>query len=688
MSENNGIPSHSTPPGRASRPRLHSVRITQIRGDVGSDHPTGSRSELSAPQRVDSFDDVGQHGAAEEHQAGGESEKSEAPRRYGSTLSHSSTAFTDNMQIMREAIRDHRGRRFSYESAGDDTIAPPDDSAASNSPSCTEEGRGMRKEERAIKLLVKEFRAAAGWDQAAFEEFETILQYERQEDGRERLIGTKFVPEPFLSTVRRVMRALAVQTAVSFGIAAVSVAVCIGYVYLCVDAKLPPAGWAVVDIANRAIVLGTFAVYFAIIIEGPYPHLVMYRIWRTWFYYLPALAAAVGISVLSCYPELDPWRKYLLGPLWWLTSSLFAPYMSLLQVGELTKLEKRRAYAARMSFVCLMGLSISLLWWFIILPAAFHAQSDRERGWVAFQSLIVMYPFMAMATKAARNLKVGEQGNPTRSMAIVAWPTIIYLAIPRVVQARMDAFGHRLLTSLFLALIDLIGDICIPYSILLYLAVKRAVQHSVCGRPPETETRRDAPAMAEEESSSPNHIVRKRTTLASLMIIVESSKSFSRSASLNLQTALVKRVVSPRYLHSLCMTILIYSFCETVLFLFTNLMVITIRQIVYPSIVSLLEDLSLLVCLIAVESFLEAILYIIFIRWNNLPICRCQSGPGVLRTSVTVLLLNMVAMVISAMSQLLLFFARAVDRQLINGLTPSDICPHFSTPKRPVLTFA
>mmetsp|Transcript_22770 Transcript_22770/g.56197 ORF Transcript_22770/g.56197 Transcript_22770/m.56197 type:complete len:272 (+) Transcript_22770:1919-2734(+) len=101
----------------------------------------------------------------------------------------------------------------------DDAFRRPSHHAMSQSTFTEEGGPGpQRAEEVAIQAMKTEFEKAAGYP-AAFEEFESHLVYEQKtvaDDGetihlREVLVGTRFTPEPFMRSLRRVVRVVMLQ---------------------------------------------------------------------------------------------------------------------------------------------------------------------------------------------------------------------------------------------------------------------------------------------------------------------------------------------------------------------------------------------------------------------------------------------------------------------------------------------
>ncbi|CEM25616.1 unnamed protein product [Vitrella brassicaformis CCMP3155] len=283
-----------------------------------------------------------------------------------------------------------------------------------------------------------------------------------------------------------------------------------------------------------------------------------------------------------------------------------------------------------MGLVCVYALSPKY---------AAAASTDRDRFFMAVIYLTVFLPPIGLVNKLVRSLKT-------------------YILFPRMLQSEAVNLSSKLVYSVVMSLFDLIMDISSPYAILLYLRAKKLVKARCKKRTPTAHplTSIALAATKEEAVSGPpthkdndaterqhdkrndSHLLRRQSSIMSAALSLRGTKP-GLSPTGGLQSALASLEVSPRCLRSLCDQIHIWSNCELVALLFTNLTVLTAQAYAGAPWQQVVEGGIGLVLLVAIEQLFELCVLCVMMRWNNLPMLTSTREKGVLRSRILIVLM-------------------------------------------------
>ncbi|CEM39678.1 unnamed protein product [Vitrella brassicaformis CCMP3155] len=344
-----------------------------------------------------------------------------------------------------------------------------------------------------------------------------------------------------------------------------------------------------------------------------------------------------------------------------------------------------------------MALTMIIIWSVALSPRFAAASStDRDRFWMAVIYLAVFMPAIGLVNKLVRSLK---EGVPTCNSLLIALPAIVYVLFPRMLQAEAVTLNSKLFYSVLISIFDLIMDISSPYSILLYLSAQKFVK-ARCKRRTltaysfthiaVTATKAEAvsgSAMGKDnDATKTQHRKRKNSHLLRRQSSIMTTALSLAAPVGGLQSALVSLEVSPRYLRALSDQVNIWSTCELVALLFTNLAVLTAQAYAGASWEQLVEGAMGLVVLVAIEQLFELCVLCVLMRWNNLPMLSSRSEKGVLRRTILTLFLVAGSCISTWLPFFLMSLLRTVSRTVAQprGITPelesSDLaayCPHF-----------
>jgi len=320
-----------------------------------------------------------------------------------------------------------------------------------------------------------------------------------------------------------------------------------------------------------------------------------------------------------------------------------------------------------------MAFTMSIIWVAALSPRFAAASStDRDRFRMAVIYLAVFMPAIGLVNKLVRSLK---EGPPTCNSLLIALPAIVYVIFPRMLQAEAVNLRSKLFYSVLISIFDLIMDISYPYSILLYLSAKRFVKARFKRQATTaysltdiavTATKAEAvsgSAMSKDnDATETQHSKRKNSHLLRRQSSIMTTALSLAAPVGGLQSALASLEVSPRYLRALSDQVNIWSTCELVALLFTNLAVLTAQAYAGVSWEQLVEEGIGLVLLVAIEQLLELCVLCVLMRWNNLPMLSSRSEKGVLRRIMLILFLVAGTCISGWLPFFLMSLVRAVGR--------------------------
>jgi len=242
-------------------------------------------------------------------------------------------------------------------------------------------------------------------------------------------------------------------------------------------------------------------------------------------------------------------------------------------------------------------------------------------------------------------------------------------------RAEAVTLNSKLFYSVLISIFDLIMDISYPYSILLYLSAKRFVKARFKRQATTaysltdiavTATKAEAvsgSAMSKDnDATETQHSKRKNSHLLRRQSSIMTTALSLAAPVGGLQSALASLEVSPRYLRALSDQVNIWSSCELVALLFTNLTVLTAQAYAGVSWEQLVEEGIGLVLLVAIEQLLELCVLCVLMRWNNLPMLSSRSEKGVLRRIMLILFLVAGTCISGWLPFFLMSLVRAVGR--------------------------
>ncbi|CEM25765.1 unnamed protein product [Vitrella brassicaformis CCMP3155] len=125
-----------------------------------------------------------------------------------------------------------------------------------------------------------------------------------------------------------------------------------------------------------------------------------------------------------------------------------------------------------------------------------------------------------------------------------------------------------------------------------------------------------------------------------------------------------------------------YSLMESTVLVATNLAVMVGHQLwpPGPSLSIFLNEVGALMVLVLIEAAAEAFLFVVMIRWHNLPLTGSGEERGVLWNRTLVCLWATIHVSLGILTFFYTFLTKVVDSDKWAGVNvdPHDFCPHFS----------
>ncbi|CEM03293.1 unnamed protein product [Vitrella brassicaformis CCMP3155] len=570
-------------------------------------------------------------------------------------------------------------------------------------PDISEEGRPgpQRAEEMAIQAMKMEFQKAAGYP-AAFEEFESHLVYEQktvEDDGetiqlREVLVGTRFTPEPFMRSLRRVVRVVVLQVLYAFFLA-LPLVLAVPLVWKTCESNMAIA----VDYAR--IVIGCLAliILFVALVEGCRPCGMLRRIRQFLVLFVVAVVAYTTLQTLARYPQLKLFLWISLAferAVYAVMVPRFFWHVSRDMPGVV---KRRRLYTIQMTFLVYTQSVHTLLWGRLFLPKAERTTTDGERTQLAVAFLFASFLLVATVNGLCRKMR---DGPPLLNFAII-FPIIVgSLIVPRFLQAEMTALSYKIKSSLLFALYDLLGDLAVPYADMLHAKIIRMCTRIRDGRWPKGGDTAGLHGLSVTSGGSETTRTRATSTKGAALFInragsgepLRSSSEIyqsvmragrmrsttsglsSMASVVDLQSNFMDYDVKPRYLRALADQTHAYNQAESLILIFINLSLMLMEQLLSPSLPRLFERLGGLCLLVAIEMACEIVLFMVAVRLHNLPILRSEDEPGVLTFRLTTLLAAAVLITSQMMPFIALFLLRALQPSVFGEVRLGELCPH------------
>ncbi|CEL93184.1 unnamed protein product [Vitrella brassicaformis CCMP3155] len=154
------------------------------------------------------------------------------------------------------------------------------------------------------------------------------------------------------------------------------------------------------------------------------------------------------------------------------------------------------------------------------------------------------------------------------------------------------------------------------------------------------------------------------------------SRLSSMTSTLDLQSNFIAFDVKPRYLRALADQTHAYNQAESLFLVFINLSLISMEQLLSPSLPRLFERLGGLCLLVAIELACEVVLFMISVRLHNLPILRSETEPGVVKYRLVTLLFASASLICGFLPYIVLFILRALHDERYGKVTFYELCPH------------
>ncbi|CEM19454.1 unnamed protein product, partial [Vitrella brassicaformis CCMP3155] len=569
--------------------------------------------------------------------------------------------------------------------------------------------RAMLAEEKALIAEVAEFREAADYPDASYQEFETTLCYETR--GDVEVLVARFTPEPFFRTMKRPARVILRQLGFAAVMGAVWAAVYVGYWRACEDRSVT-VPWVILDLTRRLMITFCYIACFTLMVEIDL-RAAWRRFRRKWVYFLPMIYTSLGCFIafhggasalvqhaVVLYPSLP---LYL----------FISPYLFFRSCGKDIKTVKRpQVYALQMTSIWAVCVSFSLVFNYLYLPLAIVATTDGERTRVAFTVLVSGWPFVALVASIARQVKDGPVSHTIPTISFIVFSCLL---LPRMLQARMDTLQVQILNSLMFGVSGFFTDMAIPFSPILGMAARRRLMQTIgpywrtgnkgkrppdqCGgfggtHPPKRQSSPSGDTMATKTASNDTTVDKREqrltrpTSSLSTMISFTSvdrlrtalNRSSVRSLStfLDVQTTFVAHHASPRLLRCISDQLHVYNLAELTTLVFTHLSFTWVDQVLHPSAQRLAERLGGILVLVAIEATLEWNLLLFLVRVTNLPLLSREKGSNAVAKRLWgfVSASNMVWL--GTFVYFALFLLVAIDPQRYGKMEPHEFCPHYT----------
>ncbi|CEM39144.1 unnamed protein product [Vitrella brassicaformis CCMP3155] len=288
--------------------------------------------------------------------------------------------------------------------------------------------RGEREQELAIAAVEREFHDAAGYN-AAYQEFETRMRYEEAEgpDGLmvDVLVGAEFHPEP------------------------------------------ESTDWGIFWLICTLMVEG---------VGGDCLYRCRRRLRKSCPVVFPLLVFTLLTSVSHHVHLSSIVQNAFLGPALYICIGAVTPYLFYRQAADdmnMSSVREKRIYALQATLTWFMPLITMTIWLTLFLPLATKAQSDARRTKIAFIALIVGRPLIGIATGTARFI---AHGPPTRTAPLIFTSAMLYISVPRLIQARMESVEAKVVNSLIFATFDFLTDLFLPYGDIIKTTLWRHIK--------------------------------------------------------------------------------------------------------------------------------------------------------------------------------------------------------------------
>ncbi|CEM01615.1 unnamed protein product [Vitrella brassicaformis CCMP3155] len=364
----------------------------------------------------------------------------------------------------------------------DDAFRRPSHHAMSQSTFTEEGGPGpQRAEEVAIQAMKTEFEKAAGYP-AAFEEFESHLVYEQKtvaDDGetihlREVLVGTRFTPEPFMRSLRRVVCLVLLQVLYASVLALSMIPMPLALWRTCEsEAK---ALQIMLDYVRTFIGSSSIIVWYLAMIEGHRLERLFRRLQRTWHHFVLFPVCYFAFNALYLEHRLRPYALIFLS-LGHVGLGILTPLGFFWQATrDMPNVVKRRwLYVLQMMFILSVSVVGQFFWVGIFLPRGERAATDTARARVAFTCLLACWPLVAVVNGSMRKMK---DGPPLYNYSVIYYLCLGSLVVPRLLQAKMVNLSSKIISSFLFALYDLLGDLAVPYADMLHAKIIRILKRT------------------------------------------------------------------------------------------------------------------------------------------------------------------------------------------------------------------
>ncbi|CEM23143.1 unnamed protein product [Vitrella brassicaformis CCMP3155] len=291
------------------------------------------------------------------------------------------------------------------------------------------------------------------------------------------------------------------------------------------------------------------------------------------------------------------------------------------------------------------------------------------------------------ALKLATNklLRSIREGPPTYGAPLISLAVLPYLIVSRLLQAKMVNFSSKVINSIFIVAYDLVTDLFLPYGF------KRFVLYGRCTKAPDEagdNVRTDMTDTINRQSETGLSSFRRQSTVTTVSSSIGSiNEKIRRSAStfrdvVSVTSAFASLELTPRYIRQLTEQMHMYSLMESTVLVAANFLVMVGRQVLPagPSLSIFLNDLGALMVLVLIEAAAEAFLFVVMIRWHNLPLTRSEGERGVLWNRTLVCLWANIHVCLSMLVFFYIFVTKVVNPDKWAGVNvdPHDFCPHFS----------
>ncbi|CEL93057.1 unnamed protein product [Vitrella brassicaformis CCMP3155] len=242
-----------------------------------------------------------------------------------------------------------------------------------------------------------------------------------------------------------------------------------------------------------------------------------------------------------------------------------------------------------------------------------------------------------------------QDGPPTLNAHLPIPIAFVFVILPRLLQAKMESISAKLVWSVLISLMDLLSDLSMPFWILLYISARRFLRdrrqkarrpcsnNSINAPSADESTRIDQLSTHEDQNASRHEYesmkssqqpLRRQSSLMDRALAYISAAPSRRT--INLQAALASLDVLPRYLRALSDQIKVWSLTEVTALLSTHLIVLVASLSAYgeSAVGGFLQGVAVLAFLVFVECLFETVLFVVLVRWWNLPMVRGERESG------------------------------------------------------------